>query len=193
MRKIKNGGRRRGVSLQDCNHRGFCSGQIQFALSVCSQRVRSPLQGHHRSGVPDSVRRHRRQGGEGADLGHRRSGALQSRHLCLLPRRFRCSAGLWYQPPLHLWEHRALAWWAQEWVFLLLFIHLLVCLFSVSCLLLWFCLFAEKVWESRRNWSFLFFSCLIVLAGVPIVPIASILFSLRFFKCSLKFWVIKNV
>ena len=70
--------------------------------------------------------------------------------------------------------------------FIYSFVGLLVFCVLFAVMVLFVC--RESVGESKKlKFSFLFFSCLIVLAGVPIVRIASILFSLRFFKCSLKF------
>jgi hypothetical protein len=71
------GGRRLRLPIQGGAHRGLRRRQVQPALALHAQRVQPRVQVHHRRRVRHPQHPRRRQGRQGPDLGHRRSGKVR--------------------------------------------------------------------------------------------------------------------
>jgi hypothetical protein len=72
------GGGRLRLPLQGGAHRRLRRRQVQPALPLHAQRVQPRVQVHHRRRVRHPLPPGRRQGRQGPDLGHRRSGAVRT-------------------------------------------------------------------------------------------------------------------
>ena len=148
-------GQERGLSVQGGADRGQRRGQVQSAVAVRAQRVQPQLQGHHRRGVPDAEHGDRRQGDQGADLGHGRARALPRRHVRVLPRRRRGAHRVRHQPQGHVRECGPLAGRAARYARAVRGLDAFhgLALFVAVALVGWHCALALVMWHaSALEW-----------------------------------------